>query len=114
MDAGGRVPTVGALGDAGAVTEKYAWIKQHMTEFPTDLMCRFMQVSRSAYYAWLHRAQTAIETDDIELTTIIQALFKKNRATYGTRRLQKIVIKPRSGSQSVTDRLVDAGSRFGL
>jgi putative transposase len=78
---------------------KYAWIKQHMTEFPTDSMCRFMQVSRSAYYAWLHRAQTAIETDDIELTAIIQGLFKKSRATYGWNpATPKIVIKPRSGS----------------
>ncbi|TAK59617.1 MAG: IS3 family transposase [Methylobacter sp.] len=55
-------------------------------------MCRFMQVSRSAYYAWRHRAQTRIESDDIELTTIIQGLFKKSRSTYGTRRLQKSLL----------------------
>ena len=71
---------------------KYAWIKQHTTEFPIDSMCRLMQVSRSAYYAWLHRVQTAIETDDIELTALIQGLFKKSRSTYGTRRLQKSLL----------------------
>jgi transposase InsO family protein len=48
-----------------------------------------MQVSRSAYYAWLHRTQTTTEKDDIELTTIIHSLFKKSRATYGTRRIRK-------------------------
>ncbi|MDD5410024.1 MAG: IS3 family transposase [Methylobacter sp.] len=36
--------------------------------------------------------QTAIETDDIELTTIIQGLFKKSHVTYGTRRLQKSLL----------------------
>ncbi|MGZ5222393.1 MAG: hypothetical protein ACXWC7_20060 [Chitinophagaceae bacterium] len=41
------------LSDAGAVAGKYAWIKQHKAEFTVDSMCRFMQVSRSAYYAWL-------------------------------------------------------------
>jgi transposase InsO family protein len=48
-----------------------------------------MKVSRSAYYAWQHRIQPRGEKDDIELTDIIQAVFKKSRATYGTRRLQK-------------------------
>lgn len=36
-------------------TVKYTWIKQHATEFAVDAMCRFLQVSRSAYYDWLHR-----------------------------------------------------------
>ena len=42
-------------------------------------MCRFMGVSRSAYYAWLERPQTAIEKDDAELFEIIKALFQKGR-----------------------------------
>jgi putative transposase len=59
-----------------------------MTEFPVELMCRFMKVSRSAYYAWLHRTPTKGEKDDTDLTGIIQALFTKSRATSGTRRLK--------------------------
>jgi putative transposase len=51
-----------------------------------------MQVSRSAYYAWWHRIQTRGEKDDIELTGVIQEIFKKSRATYGTRRLQKSLL----------------------
>lgn len=68
---------------------KYAWIKQHMSEFPVESMCRFLRVSRSAYYAWLQRAQTAGEEEDAELTDIIQSVFNKSRATYGTRRIKK-------------------------
>ena len=68
---------------------KYAWMKQHATEFTVDSMCRFMRVSRSAYYAWLQRGQTTGEKEDAELTGIIQSVFKKSRATYGTRRIKK-------------------------
>jgi len=56
---------------------KYAWIKQHEAEFSVNVMCRFMSVSRSAYYAWRVRPLTAIEKDDAELIEIIQTLFQK-------------------------------------
>ena len=55
MDAGGRAPTVGALGDAGAVAEKYAMIKTNENGFPVAMMCRVLSVSRSGYHAWKHR-----------------------------------------------------------
>jgi hypothetical protein len=29
---------------------KYAWIKEHVTEFSVKTMCQFMSVSSSAYY----------------------------------------------------------------
>ena len=67
---------------------KYAWIQQHATEFTVGSMCRFLQVSRSAYYDWLHRAPTTAEKDDADLTGILQSEFDKSRATYGTRRLK--------------------------
>jgi len=67
---------------------KYAWIKQHAEEFAVDVMCRFMKVSRSAYYDWLKRGPTAGEQDDAALSEIIQSTFGKSRATYGTRRLK--------------------------
>jgi putative transposase len=87
---------------------KYAWIKQHTPEFPVDSMCRFMQVSRSAYYAWLHRPQTMAEKDDIELTTIIHGVFNKSRATYGTRRIKKELFdRNRTVSRRRISRLMD-------
>ena len=71
---------------------KYAWIKRHTTEFPVDVMCRFLGVSRSAYYAWLQRTQTSAEQADAELTDRIQNLFKASRATYGTRRIKTALL----------------------
>jgi hypothetical protein len=32
---------------------RYAWMKDHQTEFPVSVMCKFMKVTRSSYYDWL-------------------------------------------------------------
>lgn len=71
-------------------------------------MCRFVQVSRSAYYAWLHRPQTTTEKEDIELTIIIHGVFNKSRATYGTRRIKKALFdQKRTVSRRRISRLMD-------
>lgn len=72
---------------------KYAWIKQHAADFAVNRLCRLMDVSRSAYYVWLHRSPTITEKNDQALTKIIAEAFKKSRATYGTRRLKKVLFQ---------------------
>jgi putative transposase len=72
---------------------KYAWIRQHTDDFPVDVMCRFTGVSRSAYYDWLHRPETACGKADSELKEVIKQAFLKSRATYGTRRLKEALFK---------------------
>ncbi|WP_409563862.1 IS3 family transposase [Methylomonas koyamae] len=52
-----------------------------------------MNVSRSSYYAWLHRPPSATVKDDQSLTKIIVEAFKKSRETYGTRRLKKVLFR---------------------
>jgi len=42
-------------------------------------MCRFMQVSRSAYYDWRHRAPTTREQEDAELASVIQEEVTRSR-----------------------------------
>lgn len=65
---------------------KYAWIKQHRDEFAVLSMCRFLQVSQSAYYGWLHRVPSFREQEDEQLSGIVKNVFEKSRNTYGTRR----------------------------
>jgi transposase InsO family protein len=52
-----------------------------------------MDVSRSAYYDWLQRSPTTTEKTDQVLTEMIVRAFKKSRATYGTRRLKKVLFQ---------------------
>jgi putative transposase len=72
---------------------KYAWIKQNAADYCVNRLCRLMGVSRSAYYDWLHRLPTITEKNDQALTEIIVSAFKKSRATYGTRRLRKVLFQ---------------------
>jgi transposase InsO family protein len=86
---------------------KYAWLKQHATEFAVGSMCRFLQVSRSAYYDWLHRVPPTGENDDAALTGILQSEFNKSRATYGTRRLKAALLgRDRTASRRRIGRLM--------
>lgn len=70
---------------------KYAWIREHSTDFPVNRLCRLMDTSRSTYYDWLHRSPTPTEKEDKALTEVIVNAFKKSRATYGTRRLKQVL-----------------------
>jgi putative transposase len=72
---------------------KYAWIKAQSNDFSVGALCRFMAVSRSAYYAWSQRSPTEFEKDDKALTKIIASVFKKSRSTYGTRRLKQALFQ---------------------
>ncbi len=51
-------------------------------------MCRFLQVSPSAYYAWRHRAPSPRKREDEQLSSLVHQAFENSRHSYGTRRLK--------------------------
>ena len=64
---------------------KYHVIYLHRNEYPVSVMCRFFEVSRSGYYAFVHRLY---ETDrDAVLAKHIQECQQRCRMTYGYRRV---------------------------
>jgi hypothetical protein len=67
---------------------KYAWIKQHASNYSVTKLCQFMFVSRSAYYDWLRRRPTIREQEDSKLIDLVKITFKKGRENYGTRRIK--------------------------
>ncbi len=50
-------------------------------------MCEFLDVSRSAYYAWRNAAPTRREDEDLELAPLVRSIFQRHRRRYGTRRI---------------------------
>ncbi len=52
-------------------------------------MCSVMQVSRSAYYAWLKRPVKLITAEDLHLYRRAKTLFKRSRESLGYRELCK-------------------------
>jgi len=50
-------------------------------------LCRILDVSRSAYYAWRQAEPTTREKDDEELLPLVRMIFHKHRRRYGARRV---------------------------
>lgn len=46
---------------------KFAFIEQHASAWPVNVMCRMLGVSRSGYYDWRGRAPSARTTANLAL-----------------------------------------------
>ncbi len=82
---------------------KCAVIARHRGEHPLTLMCRVLQVARSAFYAWQRRAPSARARADAELRVAIAAHHRRSRGTYGSPR---IVLDLRGEQRRVSRRRV--------
>jgi len=55
-------------------------------------MCAVLKVSRSGFYAWLKREESARAREDRELLERIKEIHEKSRGTYGSPRVQQELI----------------------
>ena len=66
---------------------RYRFIHAERATYPVAILCRVLQVARSAYYAWARRGVSARARDDEALTTQIAAAHARSRRTYGAPRI---------------------------
>ncbi len=67
---------------------KFAFIEEHLAKsFPLEVTCRVLEVSRSGYYAWLRRPDSAASQRREALAQKIQAIHQENRQLYGSPRI---------------------------
>ena len=64
---------------------KYMAIYRHKDKYPIEKMCRFFEVSRSGYYAYVKRMD--IPAWDLPLAEKIRECQERNHSTYGYRRV---------------------------
>ena len=64
---------------------KYHIVYRHKTEYPAAVMCKFFGVSRSGYYAFVHRLGKPEK--DAALAQLIAQQRERNSHTYGYRRM---------------------------
>ncbi|MEX2552319.1 MAG: IS3 family transposase [Actinomycetota bacterium] len=76
----------GAVLCQGAVV-KFAFIKEHLREFPVEVSCDVLEVSRSGYYAWRDRPASERVRRRAELAEKIRQVHQENRAVYGSPRV---------------------------
>ena len=70
---------------------KYAVIHRHREEYPISVMCRFFGVSRSGYYAFIHRMGRPEK--DAALAEEIRRQQERSYQTYGYRRMHLSLAK---------------------
>jgi putative transposase len=67
---------------------KFAFIRDHLAgEFPVDVCCDVLEVSRSGYYAWSRRPRSARAERREELAAQIARVHEQNRGVYGSPRV---------------------------
>lgn len=66
---------------------KFAFIKEHLCGFETGIVCEVLEVSRSGYYAWLKRPQSARLARREQLAVKIAQVHHQSERRYGSPRV---------------------------
>jgi transposase InsO family protein len=66
---------------------RFAVIDAEKACFPIALMCTWAGVSRSGYYAWSERPDSAHAVEDRRLAVLVRAAHERGRKTYGSPRV---------------------------
>ena len=65
---------------------RYEFIKVEKTNYPVIVLCRVLDVSRSAFYAWQRREPVV---EELLLLCLVLGIFRRSRKTYGARRISR-------------------------
>jgi transposase InsO family protein len=68
---------------------KFAFIRDHQAQFPVEVLCATLGVSRSGYYAWKDRPQSPGALRRDRLVREIRQAHSDSRATYGSPRVYR-------------------------
>ncbi len=72
---------------------KFRFIDQHGQSYPVRLLCRVMNVSKSAFYAWKARPAKIISAKELHVYRRIKELFSASRSSLGSRELAKRLVQ---------------------
>jgi transposase InsO family protein len=72
---------------------KYAFIQSDLWAYDVTLCCRVLEVSRSGYYAWKDRPQSATAGRREILKQKIRSVHLENRQVYGSPRIHRALLK---------------------
>lgn len=69
------------------MTDKYAFVAAHASNYPVKMLCRVLGLARSGYYRWKKQPSSNRAEHDATLTTHIKTIFGDSRRTYGSPRV---------------------------
>ena len=68
---------------------KYAFIREHESQFEVGLMCQMLKVSRSGYYAFCNRKPSGRQQANQSLDAEIKEIYRDHRGRYGAPRIHR-------------------------
>jgi transposase InsO family protein len=68
---------------------KYGFIRNHAEDYPVKLLCRMLNVQRSAYYDWQGQPGKVIVPEELALRRRMKELFAASRDSLGSRMMMK-------------------------
>ena len=69
---------------------RFDFIRSHAKQYPVEMLCRVLEVSRAGYYAWRKAPRGAREPrSELGLRLHVRAAFRKSRGTYGSPRVHQ-------------------------
>ncbi len=71
---------------------RYACIERRRHRYPIRMMCRLLNVSRSGYYAWRTRPESARVKRDRELIPQIKRIYAQSKGVYGSPKIHAELI----------------------
>jgi putative transposase len=66
---------------------RFAFVDAEKAHYPVLMLCAVLRVSRSGYYAWAKRSESARAKADAQLSVQIRAVHHKSRGSYGSPRV---------------------------
>jgi len=72
---------------------RYRCIHRRRYQYAVRMMCRLLKVSRSGYYDWCNRRESARAIRDRELARLIGQLHLESNGVYGARRLHRELLE---------------------
>ena len=91
---------------------KYAFVRDHASEFRIQAMCRVLRIHRSGYYAWLKAPESAREKDDRRIVGLMKQVWLESGCVYGYRKVRDDLIE--LGEQLGKERAARLMRREGL
>ena len=72
---------------------KFAWIQTEKATYPFAKLCRWLDVTRSGFYAWRGRPESTHTRDDRRLKVLVRASFEASKQRYGSPRVHEDLLE---------------------
>ena len=71
---------------------RFEFIDKHRQQYPVELMCRVLDVSRSGYYAWRGRVPSKRKMANDKLLPLVRTIHQQSQGRYGSPRIYKALL----------------------